>query len=708
MGYVAILKKKVVMTIKDAVVKVLLTEARAMAADEIYRIIVDRSLYVFGAQNPMSVVRSTIESACDNSGRSEKYKTAVPCFHFEKNSDGKRMYRLLQTVTSAISHEQDSVSAATPAPKHGSVSIWNDQVEQEFQKWLERENYTQKTTDSYRRAIAQIFRTYADLTRKTSIESKTQLKAIRKYAALLNENGGFIKANSTRHYQFTVALAALERFYASGKKIDSENNKSVGNESEILDVPASPLDTIVDLEKGKTAIRKILKKKYSNGFKLESAIDLSRLRRFSLEYADVDLTLSDADLTSALKSCGIVFNGKVYAVSKKTETQIKELAVGYFENGARVIFYEGFYAKHEQWLFDAGVVSVEMLTAILRRLFPSLNLKRTYFGYSNGNVYTVLKSEILRIWGGETLLNYGQIAERLPYIPIEHIKYALGQGRDFIWNGAETFTHVSKVEISGDERAAVRETAERECAARRYVSVTSLPLDSIAANNGEISKTAVHDAVYRMCLADSYSKSGKIITRKGDSLDASAIMREHCRSLDHCSLDDLLAFEQDLTGECHRWIPMQAGYDVMVRTGENTFVAEYYIDFDVVSIDNAIAYFASGEYLPLRSVTTFAVFPHCGSAWNLFLLESYVRRFSDKFRFETPFVNNKNVGCIVRKHSKLTYNEIMTDAVLRSNVPLNENAIADFLFDNGYRGSHQKTKLADLVKWAKTLRERMD
>jgi hypothetical protein len=418
--------------------------------------------------------------------------------------------------------------------------------------------------------------------------------------------------------------------------------------------------------------------------------------------------LTDNELTDAVISCGAVFDGTVYPVSNETKARIEELAENYFVGGARVIFYEEFYAKHEQWLSEASVGSVEMLTNILRRLFPKLNFTQTYFGYSSGNVRAVLESEILRIWGCDTLLNYGQIAGRLPYIPIERIKYEIGQNSGFVWNSAGTFTHVSKVEISDSEHAAVRETAERECAARGYVSVTGLPLDTIAACNGELSQTAVNDAVYKICLADRYAKRGKIITRKGNNTDALTIMREHCRSLDRCSLDDLLSFEADLTGECHRWIPMQAGYDVMVRTDENTFLAEHYFDFDIASIDNAIEHFVHGDYAVLRSVTTFAVFPYCGQAWNLFLLESYVRRFSDKFRFETSSVNNKNVGCIVRKQSKMNYDEIMTDALAKSNIPLNENTTADFLFDNGYRGSRQKAKLADLIRRAKALRAERD
>jgi hypothetical protein len=95
------------LTIKDAVIRVLSDEMRPLTADEIYDEIIKQGLYAFGAQNPVNVVRNIIESACDNSGYSEKYRVAVPCFHFERNDEGKRVYSLLETGTVEASKIQD-------------------------------------------------------------------------------------------------------------------------------------------------------------------------------------------------------------------------------------------------------------------------------------------------------------------------------------------------------------------------------------------------------------------------------------------------------------------------------------------------------------------------------------------------------------------------------------------------------------------------
>jgi len=217
--------------------------------------------------------------------------------------------------------------------------------------------------------------------------------------------------------------------------------------------------------------------------------------------------------------------------------------------------------------------------------------------------------------------------------------------------------------------------------------------------------TAIHNAVYRICLSDKFDKKGKIITRKGDVFDALTIMKEHCRTIEKCSLQDLLTFEKDLTGEVHRWIPMEAGNSVLVRIDKETYVGDKFHHFDIAKTDEAIELVVKDDYLPLKSFATFGAFPYCGQTWNLFLLESYCRRFSRKFRFDTPSVNSRNAGAIIRKSCGFSYTEIMADAVANADVPLEETTVGRFLYDNGYTGRSTSAKAVEIIEKAKVLRE---
>jgi hypothetical protein len=452
----------------------------------------------------------------------------------------------------------------------------------------------------------------------------------------------------------------------------------------------------------------ILSSFFSNGFRIDSLIELSRFRHFTAIKNGDKLSLSDENLRKIIVSCGTLFDGKVYVVTEETETRIKSLINKAVSSGAGLIFYGSFYTKHEDRLFPASVISEYMLKNLLIKLYPNFTHKTNYLSpdADDGAELAKIKQEILRVWGDDVLLDYDQLAERLPYIPSEKIKLVLAQNGEFIWNAANVYTYIDKIDITAKERAAIVEYAGAACRTNGYASLNDLPLDEIADHNYELSMTAIYNAVFYTCLDGTFNRHGKIITRKDDTLDALTIMKKHCRTLEKCSLQDLLDFEQELTGEVHRWIPMEAGDAVMVRTGEDSYVAEHYVHFDVTAIDDVIDLFLTGEYLPLRHVTTFAAFPHCGLPWNLFLLESYCRRFSERFRLAVLSVNNKNAGAIVRKVSWLTYEDILADAVAKSGITLERNAILDYLAENGYTGIRKYSKLEELTRQAKALREK--
>ena len=455
-------------------------------------------------------------------------------------------------------------------------------------------------------------------------------------------------------------------------------------------------------------LTEVLSSRFANGFRLNSPIELARFRLFVKNDVGYELSLSDEELKSRIAACGTVFDGKVYAVSAQTVERIKQLAEDYFANGAHVIFFAEFYAKNEKWLFEASVVSEDMLIEILRRLFSDWSFTQTYFGYTKTSIFAALESEILRVWGDDVLRSYSQLAESLMYIPIERIKYALSQNGDFIWNSVETFSHISKVIITEEEQQAVRDVALRECNSRGYASIVDLPLGDVFECNYRLSFAAVHNAVYRICLSDKFDLQGKIITRKGDTLDALTIMKNYCRSIDKCSLEDLLNYEKELTGEIHRWIPMEAGNSVLVRIDKDNYVADKFVHFDTDAVDTAIELFIENDYLPLISFTTFGSFPHCGQVWNLFLLESYCRRFSKKFRFDTPSVNSRNAGVIIRKSSGMDYTEVMTNAVSNADIPLTNDTVGRFLYENGFTGRSTSAKVSEIIEKIKSSRERTD
>jgi len=456
------------------------------------------------------------------------------------------------------------------------------------------------------------------------------------------------------------------------------------------------------------AVSDILLAHFPNGFMADSPIELLRFHSYSADDSTDDIPAIDEDLKKAISLCGTLFEGKVYVVGKETASRLKEEIDAEVFSGAEIIYYSNFYGRHESWLFAGRVISEVMLKDMLKTLYPAYTYKASYFSTkrNNGTELSIIKREIMRVWNGDILLNYEQISARLPYIPLDKIKYVLVTNGDFIWNSTEVYSHTGMVDISDEERAAIEDYVANACQTAGFASMSDVPLSAIEDHNNELSLTAIHTAVFAIVLSGKYEKRGKIITRKGNTLDALILMKERCHSIDKCTLKELLHYERDLTGDAYPWIALEAGYAVLVRIAEDAFVAEKYVNFDVGGIDATLDLFVVGQYLPLKSVTTFATFPHCGQFWNLFLLESYCRRFSRKYRFESLTMNSRNVGTIVLKSCRLAYSEIMADAVAASSAELKKTAVVEFLYNHGYIGRRFYAKAGELIEKAKTLRER--
>lgn len=493
--------------------------------------------------------------------------------------------------------------------------------------------------------------------------------------------------------------------------LQQANLEPVGREEEFVKPTRRTREELIEeIRLLVSKIRIVLSSHFTNGFRLESKIELTRFRKFFVDEMGVQDELSDDDFLKLLiRVCGFEHNGKVFMVSEETKKRIGELGEDYFSSGAEVIFYSEFFSKNEDWLIAGGVVSEEILKKVFKLLLPHLPcFKDSYFGQVKGTIPDVIEREILRVWGDNVLMTYEQLAERLPYIPIARIKSALGQNPDFIWNSLGTFSHTSRIEITNQEKLSIIQAACQEIGEHGYVSATNLPLGEIRERNHELSIHAVCDAVYRICLTSKdTNKQGKIITLRSSDIDLLTIMKDYCRTLDRCSLEDLKEYEKELTGAAQNY-SLEAASSVLVRIDENTFVADRFVHFDTKGIDESIDRFVTGDYLPLRSFTTFAVFPNCGQRWNLFLLESYCRRFSKTYRLEGLSVNSRNVGAVVRTSCELDYIGVMSDAVVNADIPIESSAVAQFLRENGYLGRCTEKKVNEIIDRVKTLRQRGD
>ena len=130
------------------------------------------------------------------------------------------------------------------------------------------------------------------------------------------------------------------------------------------------------------------------------------------------------------------------------------------------------------------------------------------------------------------------------------------------------------------------------------------------------------------------------------------------------------------------------------------------VDFDIETIDQILANIITNKgFIAVKDVTTFALFPVCGYAWNYYLLESYCYRFSNKYSLRCKMLNDKNSGIIAEKGISADYDNMLAEAVARSNVPLQMEIIGKYLADTGYTAKKKFAGLESVLEKAASIRK---
>lgn len=261
------------------------------------------------------------------------------------------------------------------------------------------------------------------------------------------------------------------------------------------------------------------------------------------------------------------------------------------------------------------------------------------------------------------------LQKRLPYIRLDTIRQTL-KPPIYIRVGKDVYTHIDNIALPEAEGEKLKAFIKGELSKQSYVLAFDLDLSLFEKLNSHYSPSTVCDAVFYKFLFDEYEKSGHIISKKGNKLSVVNILEQYCYGAETVTFEELNKAEARLDPERKtRSQCLVAGHNMMVRVNADLFVADNKFKFDIASIDNVLAEYCPDNFIPLQKIKNFSLFPDVGYTWNLFLLESYLRKFSQVFKYDARAVNSANAGVIVRKSfSYDSYDAILTFVLARSSL----------------------------------------
>ena len=383
---------------------------------------------------------------------------------------------------------------------------------------------------------------------------------------------------------------------------------------------------------------------------------------------------------------------------------LRKLFDDVFAAGNRLVFYGEFYEAYADTLQGMNIFSEQLLKKALSDTQPSLSFRANYCATSTS---ITLEQEVLRCYGDSLLLSFDEIKGRIPYVPMDTIRAVLARANDFVWVDTSNYAPTARVNLDDEECLTVCRFINEEIAKKGYATIAGFPFVHSLEMNGGITISAIRSVFYIRYLSDKFERRGNIITHKNAALNYKAIIKEHISSLDHITLDELTAFEEELIGRNHSMALFSAS-NIMVRINRDDFVSERLIKFNTEAADDAIEGYIGNGVIPLQAITSFTTFPLVeGYRWNWFLLESYCRRFSHKFMYQCLSLNSRSIGALFRKSLGFAdYIDVLAYATVEAGIALDVKDVGNFLFAKKYIGARTNSVQTVVEKARLLLEER--
>lgn len=452
-------------------------------------------------------------------------------------------------------------------------------------------------------------------------------------------------------------------------------------------------------------IKKTISLHFSNGIDIEKFIDRLKLKQFFVVDNGMELALSDEQIKNIVKQVTIEFENKNFVILDEVLENISVRLKELLEQQENIFYFENLFNFDIMWYQENNILSDKMLYQVVKELirknkddFKQITLRQNYFTISNKRQeLTIIADEIDRVWGDNALQTIDELAEKLKYIPVEKLKYSLAYIDNFKWNSRDTYANIKHFVCDETTINGIILFAKNKCLSDGNVSFFELPLDKIREDNFVMTDYAIFDIIYDKIKSE-FDRHLNMLTLKGCDVNVEKQVKQYCKDHQECTLEEINEIIKNTIGRDDIWRAIDYANLFMVRISADIFVSPQKVNFNVKEIDYVLDSMIQDDFMGMKEIITYVMFPYCNYQWNAFLLESFVRSYSDNYKYISLSSNSKNVGAIVRKTNTESYHDIMVKAVARSYVSADKDKIFDFLINAGYLGKRTYKKINQLIK----------
>lgn len=513
--------------------------------------------------------------------------------------------------------------------------------------------------------------------------------------------------NNDQHNRFRAAITKLLAFYGSNWSPVEASTPRTFERS-----PLQTKETSIDVAPCKA----ILVEYFPKGYRLESALDMKRMRRYYEELTGKALDLNQAILETAIRNCGIVYDGRLYMPQNMLSDEMRDQILFFiercFDEGRSAVYYEAVFREFSEKLLDHNIFNADMLKAYLTYyVSDQYYMGRSYLAKEYRDDVDPIDEVRQCLKQYDFPVQVDELCDSLSHITEERIRFILGSNGEFVRNSKGEYFHADSLELTKEELENIAAIIDSTIEEHEFISGNEL-YDAIQTKypytfekNAVFSVIGWRDAL-KYKFGDRFSFVGNIVSRAGTSLSMSDVFAEYGKGRQRFSIDELEQFAESIGTTIY----FDSLYTNAIRISHEWFTSKGGAKFSVKETDAVLDRFCDGDYIPLQDVKEFALFPESSFPWTEYLLEQYVAFYSEKFYLMHGNYNkNCAVGAIVRKTCRFdSFDDLVTDILAHNDVSLQKKKVLDYLAENGYIARRSYTNIETIMINARAMRNQKE
>ena len=452
----------------------------------------------------------------------------------------------------------------------------------------------------------------------------------------------------------------------------------------------------------------VISENFSNGVRADFITEMQIRRAYKLRYSDEEIP-SAFSVTSFIKKVAVYYGGRYYFVNALNRGRVFRLVDMTLNAGNIIVYYEELFAKYRGKLCDWHVKTPAVLGALLRTSDSQLYFSDKYFAVNKFVRVGDVVEYTARTLPVGVSFTVNQIREKLTYVPVEEIERSLNNSRKYIKTLSGKYLLAEQISFDTAEIETMRLILLNDLNLDGHAIFNMQDFPSTLALNPELSEMTLRGVIFDRFLSKDFSCHGNILTLRGTMINGARLLKRFCATRDELTLNELTERAKKL-GLNRQPTIINAASESMIRVSKNIFVKAEFIKFNAFVIDEALAPFVQGKIIALRDVTSFATFEPVKDVrgfeweWNLYLLESFLRKGSRRYKFHTSSAANLANGAICpREKIFLNYIDLMSAVVVQEKIPLDMNAIGAFLSEKNFHAKRLDGLATSIIERAQVL-----